>query len=158
MEMTLKKLIEKPISDDAIERIKMIYKGITILQEKSRKAALEKNLEFMEKAKLMTPEEFHKLLFSKRIKKIPRKYKRELERYEDLLVNQISDVLGISGLKRSELGKMIGIPEAPSHLFELKKKGKRIGFVLIDKKDKTIDFIKDPKDLPLEFRKVLKKK
>jgi len=157
----LKKIIEKPIKKDELERIKWLQQGLIALDEKARKAALERDLEFMEKkGKFMTPEEFHSILFSRKVKKqlIPKDYKREIERYHDMLVSNIAEILDIEELKDAEIGRMLGIPAAKEGLFELKKKGKVIGFVHFDEKKKKIDFIERIDDLPKEFKKRLKRK
>jgi hypothetical protein len=159
--MKLKKIIEKPIKKNDIDKLKWLYSGIIALEEKSRKAALENDLEFMEKkGKFLTPEEFHEILFKKRIKKelIPKAYRNELERYHNMFVSSVTDILNLDDLKDVEIGRMIGLPAAKENLFELKRKGKTIGFVHFNEKEKTIDFIADAKDLPKEFKKKLKKK
>ena len=153
--MTLKKIIEKPIKKEDIEKIKWLYSGINVLEEKARKAALEKDLEFMEsKGKLMTPQEFHSTLFSKELKKelIPEKYKTEMERYKKMFVSNVADILDLNELKDAEIGKILGVPAARENLFELKKEGKRIGFVHFNEDDKQIDFIGDLQDLPKKFK------
>lgn len=159
--MKLKKIIEKPVKKKDIEKLKWLYSGIIALEEKSRKAALENDLEFMErKGKFLTPEEFHEILFKKRIKKdlIPRVYRSELERYHNMFLSSVADILNLDNLKDVEIGKMIGLPAAKENLFELKRRGRTIGFVHFNEKEKTIDFIADVKDLPKEFKKKLKKK
>jgi len=159
--MKLKKIVEKPIKKKDIERLKWLYNGIITLEEKSRKVALEKDLEFMEnKGKLLTPEEFHSILFKKKIKKdlIPKGYSSELERYHSMFLSNVRDLLNIDDLKDAKIGKMIGLPAAKENLFELKRKGKTIGFVHFNEEKKTIDFIADIKDLPGKFKKKLKKK
>lgn len=150
----LKKLLEKPIKAEDIEKIKWLYRGIVTIDEKGRKAALEKDVEFMEKeGRYLTPEEFHAALFNRPAKDVPTKYKDELERYQNLFVNSLSDFLNIGELRDTKLGKMIGIPNARENLFELKKKGKRIGFVHVNEKLKTIDFITELEELPAHFKK-----
>ena len=159
--MKLKKIIEKPIKKGDIEKLKWLYSGIVALEEKSRKAALENDLEFMErKGKFLTPEEFHEILFKRKIKKdlIPKVYRNELERYHEMFVSSVADILNLDDLKDVEIGRMIGLPAAKENLFELKRKGRTIGFVHFNEREKTIDFIADAKDLPKEFKKKLKKK
>ncbi len=159
--MKLKNIIEKPIKKKEIEKLKWLYSGIIALEEKSRKAALENDLEFMErKGKFLTPEEFHEILFKKKVKKehIPKAYRNELERYHNMFVTNVANLLDIGDVEDIEIGRMIGLPAAKENLFELKRKGKTIGFVHFNEKEKTIDFIADAKDLPKEFKKKLKKK
>ena len=159
MNPPLKKIIEKPIKKEDVERIKWLYSGITALKEKSRKAALEKDLEFMEnKGETMTPEEFHTELFSKKIKPelIPEKYKKEMDRYHNMFTSTMADTLNIDELKGAEIGKMLGLPAANENLFELKREGKTIGFVHFNEKNQKIDFIADIEDLPDKFKKKIK--
>ena len=159
--MKLRKIIEKPVKKKDIERLKWLYSGIVALEEKSRKVALEKDLEFMEKkGKFLTPEEFHSILFKKKINKglIPKVYRNEIDRYHNMFVSNVAEILDMDELRDVEIGKMIGLPAAKENLFELKRKGKTIGFVHFNEKEKTIDFIADAKDLPKEFKKKLKKK
>ncbi len=159
--MKLKKIIEKPIKKKDIEKLKWLYSGITILNEKAKKAALERDLEFMEKkGRFLTLEEFHEILSKKKVKPelIPEKYKREMERYHQMFTSSIAEMLKLDELQDAKIGKMLGLPAAKENLFELKKKGKTIGFVHFNEKEKTIDFIADIKDLPKEFKKKLKKK
>lgn len=156
----LKKIIEKPIKKDEIERLLWIHRGINVLDEKGRKVALEKNPSFVEKqGKYVSPEEFHSLLFSKHIKEenIPMKYQKELDRYREMFVRNVSEMLELPEIRSAKLGKTLGIPAAKENIFELKKKGKRIGFVHLNKKDMTIDFIKKLEDIPAEFKKKIKK-
>lgn len=158
--MKLKKIIERPISKEEIERLKWLHAGLFAIEEKARKAALERDLEFMEKkGKFITPEEFHSLLFSKEIKRtlIPRSYRQELKRYHDMLLLNIASILQMEELKNAEVGKMLGIPAAREHLIELKKGGRRLGFVYFDEKKKKLEFIANVKDLPKGFRKRLKR-
>ncbi len=153
--MTLKKIIEKPIKKEEIEKIKWLYSGIAVLEEKARKAALEKDLEFMEKqGKFMTPQEFNAHIFSKEIKLelIPDKYKKEMDRYKKMFTSNIAEIMDIDELKHAEIGKILGIPAAKENLFELKKEGKRIGFVHFNEEEKSIDFIGDLQDLPKKFK------
>lgn len=155
----LKKIIEKPIKKDEIERILWLHKGMNVLDEKGRKAALEKNPKFMEKmGKYVSPEEFHSILFSKDVKEkhIPKKYQRELDRYQKMFVKNVSDLLEMPELKDARVGRTLGIPNAKENIFEMKKKGKSFGFVHIDKKGKKIDFIKELEDVPNKFKKKLK--
>lgn len=155
----LKKIIEKPISQDEVDKIKWLYSGIAVLNEKTRKAALEKDLEFMEKkGKYMSPEEFNTFLFTHKIKQelIPEKYQKESDRYQQMFTSAVSDMLKIEELKDAELGRMLGLPAANENIFELKKKGKTVGFVHFNEKGKTIDFISDISDLPKRFKEKMK--
>lgn len=155
----LKKLLEKPIKQEDVERIKWLYSGINVLNEISRKAALEKDSDFMEKlGNTLTPEEFHTYVFSKKInpKMIPEKYRREMDRYHDMFSSSVAEMLKMENLKGAEIGKMLGLPNASENLFELKKKGKTIGFAHFNNKKKTIDFIAEIDDLPKKFREKIK--
>ncbi len=159
--MTLKKIVEKAVKKKDIDKIKWLYSGIVALEEKSRRAALEKDLEFMEKkGRFMTPEEFHSILFKKKVKSalVPKNYVNELERYHNMFVSNVAEIFEKEDLKDASIGKMLGLPSAKENLFELKRKGKTIGFVHFNEKEKTIDFIADAKDIPKEFKKKLKKK
>ena len=153
--MTLKKLVEKPINKEEVEKIKWLYSGINVLEEKARKAALEKDLEFMEKqGKLMTSQEFNAHIFSIELKpeSIPDKYKKEMDRYKKMFTSNIAELMDIEELKHAEIGKILGIPAAKENLFELKREGKRIGFVHFNEDEKQIDFIGDLQDLPKKFK------
>ena len=159
--MTLKKIVEKPVNKEDLERLKWLYSGIVSLEEKSRRVALEKDVEFMEKkGKFMTPEEFHSILFKKKVKSalVPKNYSNELERYHNMFVSNVADIFERDDLKDASIGKMLGLPNAKENLFELKRKGKTIGFVHFNEKEKTIDFIADAKDVPKGFKRKLKKK
>jgi len=159
MSEKLRKIIEKPVTPEEMERLKWLHKGIATIDEKGRKAAIEGNPKYAEKSKLLTPDEFQSLLFSKYVKHedIPLKYQQELYRYNQMFISNISEILDMKKeLKDVKLGKTIGIPDAKENIFELKKKGKRIGFVHINKSDKTIDFIQRLEDVPEDFKKKLK--
>jgi len=148
---SLKKIVEKPVDEDEMQKLKLLVKGISVLGEQGRKAALEEDLEFMEKkGRYISPEEFHKYIF--KVKDIPVRYKTELERYQKMFLDEVSDVLGVPELKNSTIGKNLGVPGAPSNLFEIKQGKKRLGFVLIDNKDSTLDFITESKDLPKKLK------
>jgi hypothetical protein len=156
----LKKIVEKPIKEDEIERLLWLHRGINTIDEMGRKAALEKNLKFMDKeGKYVSPEEFHALLFSKHVKDedIPLKYQKELDRYHEMFVKNISEMLERPDIRDAKLGRSLGIPDAKENIFEMKKKGKSIGFVHLNKKDMTLDFIEKLEDVPNEFKKKLKK-
>ena len=159
--MKLKKIVEKAIKKKDIDKLKWLYSGIVAIEEKSRKAALEKDLEFMEKkGRFITPEEFHSILFKEKIKRelVPKNYANELARYHNMFVSNVAEIFEKNDLKDATVGKMLGLPAAKENLFELKRKGKTIGFVHFNEKEKTIDFIADAKDVPKEFKKKLKKK
>lgn len=155
----LKKMIEKPIKKEEIERLLWLHRGINVLDEKGRKAALERNPKFMEKqGKYVSPEEFHSMLFSKHVEEhIPMKYQKEHERYQNMFVQNVSEILEAPELKDAKLGRTLGIPNAKENIFEMRKKGKRVGFIHLNKKDKTIDFIKKLEDIPTKFKKKLKR-
>jgi hypothetical protein len=155
----LKKILEKPVKKEDLENIRFIYSGISAIDEKGRRLALEKDTDFMEKyGKSMSPVEFNRAIFSKHIKKelIPRPYLSELERYRKMLIDKVANVLGKEELKNTELGQIIGIPDAEENLFELRKENKVIGFVLLNQKDSKIDFIESSEDLPKDFKKKIK--
>jgi len=156
----LKKLLEKPVKKEDVERIKWLYSGITVLNEKSRKAAFEKDADFMERlGNTITPEEFHTYVFSKKInpKMIPEKYRREMDRYHEMFSSSVAEMLKMEDLKGAEIGKMLGLPNANENLFELKKKGKTVGFAHFNSKNKTIDFITEIEELPKQFKNKIKK-
>ena len=148
----LKKLIEKPITKEDIEKIKWLYSGINAIDEKGKKVALEKHLKGKEK--YISPDEFRELLSSRKVS-IPEKYQRESERYQKLLTESIYDILHLKELKETKLGRTIGIPDAKEHLFEFTKKGKSVGFIHVDKSGKKIHFMEDSDELPKKFRKAL---
>jgi len=148
----LKKLIEKPITKDDIEKIKWLYSGINAIDEKGKKIALEKHLKG--KDKYITPDDFRELVASKKIS-IPSNYQKESERYQKLLAESIYDMTHLIELKDAKLGRKIGIPDAKEHLFEFTKKGKSVGFVHVDKSGKKIHFMADAEELPKKFRKAL---
>lgn len=153
---SLKKILEKPIKEDDVEKIRWLYSGITALDEKAKKAALEKDLEFMaKKGKYLSPEEFTSLALSKKVK-IPEKYQNEINRYHQMFTSTIAEMLKLNELKDAKIGKMLGIPDSKENLFELKKKNKTIGFVHVNEKEKTIDFIADFEDVPKHFKEKLK--
>ena len=154
----LKKILEKPVTEKDLEKIKWLHKGMVVIDEKARKAALEQDVEFMEKeGETLSPEEFHSALFSKKFKKelVPEKYKEELQRYHDMFVSNMSDVLKETQIKNAKLGQMLGVPEAKENIFEIKKEGKVVGFIHLNKDSKTIDFITDVEELPKKFKEKL---
>jgi hypothetical protein len=156
MPKSLKKILEKPIRESDVEKIKWLYSGITAIDEKAKKAALEKDLEFMNKrGKYMGPEEFTSVALSKKLK-IPEKYQTELNRYHQMFTSTVAEMLKLNELKDTTIGKMLGLPDSKENIFELKKKDKVIGFVHFDEKHKTIDFIADLEDVPKKFKDKLK--
>ena len=156
----LKKILEKPIGKEEIERLLWLQKGIEVIDEKGRQAAIEKNPKFLEKqGTLLSPDEFHLMLSQKNVKdeQIPPKYQKELYRYHQMLIKNISEMLELPEIRDAKLGRTLGIPNAKENLFEIKKEGKSLGFVHLNKKDMTIDFIKRLEDVPTGFKKKLKR-
>lgn len=151
----LKKLVEKKITKEDVEKIKWLYSGIDAIDEKGKKIALEKHLKG--KDKYISSEEFRELLASKKVS-VPETYQKESERYQKLLIDSIYEMVPLRDIKDSKLGKRIGIPDAKEHLFELTKKGKPVGFVHINKTNKKINFVEDEAKLPKKFRKALEEK
>jgi len=148
----LKKLVETPITKDDVEKIKWLYSGITAINEKGKKIALEKHLKG--KGKYITEDEFERLLGAKKIV-LPEVYKKESERYQKLLAESIYDMTHLHELKDAKLSRSIGIPDAKENLFEFKKAGKAI-FIHVNKNNMRIDLIKDKLHLPKKFKEALK--
>ena len=149
----LKKLVETPITKDDIEKIKWLHSGINAINEKGKRIALEKHLKGKEST--ITEDEFERLTVSKKIS-VPEPYKRESERYQKLLSESIYSMTHFKELRDAKLGKMLGIPDAPEHIFEFKKEGKSVGFVHVDNAANKVKFIKNKASLPKKFKEALK--
>lgn len=149
----LKKLVETPITKEDIEKIKWLYSGINAINEKGKRIALEKHLKGKENT--LTEDEFEKLTASKKVS-MSEPYRRESERYQKLLSESIYSMTHFKELRDAKLGKMLGIPNAPEHIFEFKKDGKAVGFVHVDKDANRLKFIKNKASLPKKFREAMK--
>lgn len=149
----LKKLVETPITKEDVDKIRWLYSGIAAINEKGKRIALEKHLKGKEST--ITEDEFEKLTASKKIS-VPEPYKRESERYQKLLSESIYSMTHFKELRDAKLGKMLGIPNAPEHIFEFKKDGKAVGFIHLDKNKNNVKFIKNKASLPKKFREALK--